>query len=170
MEWMYISDLLFSKMDMKQMYISYLLLSKTGMEHMFIGDLLFSKTDMERMVPERKNISSASEMLPDSDIKEPDLSIKYLGLFIYFSRPLIIYQIYSSNVNYCKKINILLLINISLTFFYNIQLFKIFPKTFKVSIFVFQYMYLLCISCPKYSLIIIAINLIKNWFVEPEHR
>ncbi|XP_023348210.1 protein AAR2 homolog isoform X2 [Eurytemora carolleeae] len=28
-----------------------------------------SKTDMERMVPERKNISSASEMLPDSDIK-----------------------------------------------------------------------------------------------------
>ena len=120
MEWMYISDLLFSKMDMKQMYISYLLLSKTGMEHMFIGDLLFSKTDMERMVPERKNISSASEMLPDSDIKEPDLSIKYLGLFIYFSRPLIIYQIYSSNVNYCKKINILLLINLSLTFFYNI--------------------------------------------------
>ena len=137
---------------------------------MFINDLLFSKTDMERMVPERKNISSASEMLPDSDIKEPDLSIKYLGLFIYFSRPLIIYQIYSSNVNNCKKFNILLLINLSLIFFYNIQLFKIFPNTLKVSTFVFQYMYLLCISCQKYSLIIIAINLIKNWFVEPEHR
>ena len=137
---------------------------------MFINDLLFSKTDMERMVPERKNISSASEMLPDSDIKEPDLSIKYLGLFIYFSRPLIIYQIYSSNVNNCKKFNILLLINLSLIFFYNIQLFKIFPNTLKVSTFVFQYMYLLCISCQKYSLIIIVINLIKNWFVEPEHR
>ena len=140
------------------------------MEDIFINDLLFSKKDMERMVPERKNISSASEMLPDSDIKEPDLSIKYLGLFIYFSRPLIIYQIYSSNVNNCKKFNILLLINLSLIFFYNIQLFKIFPNTLKVSTFVFQYMYLLCISCQKYSLIIIAINLIKNWFVEPEHR
>ena len=167
---MFINDLLVIKTDMKQMYISDKLLSKMGVEDMFINDLLFSKTDMERMVPERKNISSASEMLPDSDIKEPDLSIKYLGLFIYFSRPLIFYQIYSSNVNNFRKFNILLLINLSLIFFYNIQLFKIFPNTLKVSTFVFQYMYLLCISCQKYSLIIIAINLIKNWFVEPEHR
>ena len=43
---------------------------------MYINDLLLSKTDMERMVPDRKTISSASEMLRDSDIKEPDLSIK----------------------------------------------------------------------------------------------
>ena len=43
---------------------------------MYINDLLLSKTDMERMVPDRKTISSASEMLADSDIKEPDLSIK----------------------------------------------------------------------------------------------
>ena len=117
---MYIFDLFFSEMDMERMNISDKLFSKMDMEQMYISDLLFSNTDMERMVPERKNISSASEMLPDSDIKEPDLSIKYLGLFIYFSRPLIIYQIYSSNVNYCKKINILLLINLSLTFFDNV--------------------------------------------------